>query len=206
MTQESPVIRYEDAAEQRTVTGWACKQCGRFWNQDEHMARYCCCTEGPCEECGARRDRHNRLCEDCRKKKDAEVLRQRIADAEDITDTNYAEMVFVEELDDGENGAFFASAQDAAEAIRDAYFDDDESPRPEWAFACDPQHYALDVDEMIENLCSDGYEDMESNQTIPKSLRKAVDHFNKINAKWLTAWHPDYSRKIRIPELKEKLC
>lgn len=93
--------------------------------------------------------------------------------------------------------------EDAAEAIRDAYCGVDEAP-PEWAFACDPQHFALDVDDMIENLCSDGYEDMESNQTIPKSLRKAVDHFNKINAKWLVAWHADFTRKIRIPKLKDE--
>src|SRR3990167_1706427 len=48
---EAKPIRYEDNAEQRTVTGWCCKTCNRWWDKDEHMARYCCSTERQCE-CG----------------------------------------------------------------------------------------------------------------------------------------------------------
>lgn len=48
------VIRYEDHAERRTgIEGWVCTRCGRYWGDDEHMARYCCSNDFPCE-CGAR--------------------------------------------------------------------------------------------------------------------------------------------------------
>jgi hypothetical protein len=46
------VIQYEQAAEVKDVRGWVCKTCRRFWGIEEHMARYCCCTERPCETSG----------------------------------------------------------------------------------------------------------------------------------------------------------
>lgn len=59
-------LRYEDAAEQQTVTGWCCKKCSRFWGKDEHMARYCCSTSQPCDkECGRRTTKGHRWCEEC---------------------------------------------------------------------------------------------------------------------------------------------
>lgn len=74
MTATKPTIRYEDAAEHKTVslTGFWCRTCGRFWDNDEHMARYCCATDFPCE-CGARIDGHRARCEACRQKHADEV-------------------------------------------------------------------------------------------------------------------------------------
>lgn len=47
-------VRYEDAAEMRTgISGWCCKTCGRFWGDDEHMARLCHATVRPCRTCDA---------------------------------------------------------------------------------------------------------------------------------------------------------
>lgn len=73
-TEAKPEVRYEDAAELRTgISGWCCKACGRFWGADEHMARYCCATNMPCE-CGARIEpRHWTHCEACREKRRDEV-------------------------------------------------------------------------------------------------------------------------------------
>lgn len=64
-------IRSEDAAEQVSVTGWACKKCKRFWGEDEHMARYCCSTTFPCE-CGKRYGKNRCRCEECQQKQDHE--------------------------------------------------------------------------------------------------------------------------------------
>jgi hypothetical protein len=64
-------IRYEDAAERRTVEGWTCKKCRRWWGDDEHMARWCCSTDQPCA-CGGRRDKTYTLCGACRQRKDDE--------------------------------------------------------------------------------------------------------------------------------------
>lgn len=62
-TERSP----EDAAEQRTTTGWCCKHCNRFWGKNEHMARYCCSTHSYCE-CGAKATKGWSKCDSCRDK------------------------------------------------------------------------------------------------------------------------------------------
>lgn len=67
-------LPYAEAAEIRTVEGWACKTCGRFWGdrQDsEHAARYCCAKQIPCSLCGKLRDRMS-FCRECQDKKDQE--------------------------------------------------------------------------------------------------------------------------------------
>ena len=64
-------IRYEDAAERRTVEGWVCKACRRWWGEDEHMARWCCSTDQPCA-CGNRRTKHYTVCDSCREKAELE--------------------------------------------------------------------------------------------------------------------------------------
>ncbi|MFA5056524.1 MAG: hypothetical protein WC485_00285 [Opitutaceae bacterium] len=74
MKTPDTVIRYEDNAEQATVTGWICKTCKRWYGYDDsakHMASYCCCTTRPCE-CGGRVDKHYVKCDACRAKADTE--------------------------------------------------------------------------------------------------------------------------------------
>lgn len=66
-----PTIRYEDAAELRTVPGWVCRTCHRFYGDDEHLARWCCATDLPCD-CGKRRGKTWTLCEDCRSERQRE--------------------------------------------------------------------------------------------------------------------------------------
>jgi len=71
--KETKVIRYEDNAEMRTVTGWVCKTCSRWYGYDDdarHMASYCCCTERPCE-CGGRAEKSYIKCDECRRKSDS---------------------------------------------------------------------------------------------------------------------------------------
>lgn len=47
-----PWHAWPDAAEKKTVEGWACKTCRRWWGADERMARWCCATDLPCDRCG----------------------------------------------------------------------------------------------------------------------------------------------------------
>jgi hypothetical protein len=71
---ETKVVQYEDAAEIVTgISGWVCKTCRRYWAEDEHMARYCCSTEMPCETkgCAGRRRTHGIIyCDACSAKQD----------------------------------------------------------------------------------------------------------------------------------------
>lgn len=79
-TTEKPVVRFEDAAEQVTVTGWACKICKLFCGNDqmaEHSARWCCATDLPCA-CGGRNTRKGyTCCEECRRKRNDEQWAKR---------------------------------------------------------------------------------------------------------------------------------
>jgi len=61
-------VPYEEAAEVRTVTGWVCKHCGRYYGNNEHAARWCCRKDRPCETCGGRTDRSYIKCDSCREK------------------------------------------------------------------------------------------------------------------------------------------
>ncbi len=64
-------MRYEDAAEHRTsIAGWVCKKCERYYGDNEHAARYCCCESRPCttEGCENRRQKSWISCASCRHK------------------------------------------------------------------------------------------------------------------------------------------
>lgn len=74
MSNEQITRRYEDQAEERTVTGWVCKTCNRWYgygDDGKHMASYCCCTDRPCE-CGGRAEKSYIKCPACREKADTE--------------------------------------------------------------------------------------------------------------------------------------
>ena len=64
-------LPYEESAETVTVTGWSCKTCKRWWADNEHMARWCCASDLPCD-CGGRREKHYTCCVVCRAKRDFE--------------------------------------------------------------------------------------------------------------------------------------
>lgn len=61
---DGEIVRWEDAAETVTITGWKCKKCGMFYGDDERAARYCCHTDAPCK-CGNRKQRHMVYCGEC---------------------------------------------------------------------------------------------------------------------------------------------
>lgn len=77
MAKEAKSIPYETNAELRTVEGWCCKTCGKYWGKGEsgeRAAKYCCCTDRLCERCGKARtrDRHYLNCAGCEALRDAE--------------------------------------------------------------------------------------------------------------------------------------
>lgn len=72
-------LPYEEAAEQVTLTGWACKTCGHFWRKDEHMARYCCAKDMACE-CGARIRKSEGSCWGCRSRDKAVLWHKLVAE------------------------------------------------------------------------------------------------------------------------------
>ena len=61
----------DEAAKQITVTGWVSRD-GRFYGDDERLARYAGCTHRKCEECDNTVTRDRIICDSCvTKKRDA---------------------------------------------------------------------------------------------------------------------------------------
>lgn len=64
----SKTLPYEQSAERMTgISGWVCKTCRRFFGDDEHLARYCCAKDLPCDKegCKNRKERGYTVCEPC---------------------------------------------------------------------------------------------------------------------------------------------
>jgi len=139
-------------------------------------------------------------CKLCRDKADAKRReeraisdRKRLENAQDVTDS-YDGPVYIDGYSGDWGEGFFSSV----EAVHD-YLDHLEIvDLPEFAFCCESRIERLDLDFVIENLCSDGYEDMENRLTIPESLKAAVAEFNELNRDDLTVWNTDYKRKVRL--------
>lgn len=66
MSGEPMVLSTSDeAASIKTVTGWVDRH-GRFWGDDERIARYSGCTHVECSECGKATIKHHTKCDECK--------------------------------------------------------------------------------------------------------------------------------------------
>jgi len=72
MNKEPKTVLYDspEAASVQTVTGWVDRH-GRFWGNDEHMARWCGATHEKCPKCGAVKGMRS-YCEPCHKAAETE--------------------------------------------------------------------------------------------------------------------------------------
>lgn len=68
-TKTKKVIMFDspEAAQLRTVTGWVSSD-GRFYGDDERIARYAGCTHRKCERCEAVIPKSQIICDSCRRK------------------------------------------------------------------------------------------------------------------------------------------
>jgi len=200
--------------ERHEPTGiWCCGKCRRLtlsplWtigNDSEpkstREAAELCCTTPKCKTCGSEFDPSHSQRVECgkceaerRTLERARAVAGRISKADDATG-NYDGPLYMEDSGGGDWGEGFFSSM---EALLD-YLEYHDGDRPQWVFACTPQDCKLDIDDMVEQLTSDGYEDMADNIHIPASLREAVEEFNRVNETALRLWNTDYKRKIRVP-------
>lgn len=167
-----------------------------------------CCRPPVCNTCHKefkpRYSNQVHECSDCERtrlniERSARLLK-RLETAEDVTGT-YDGPIYIEGSNGGDMGEGFYSLADYAVE----YFDEEDETDGSfgWAFACKSRAEKLDINDCIENLCSDGYEDMEYHLTIPQSLNDAIDEFNRVNEQALTIYETDYKRKVRLlPHVK----
>lgn len=166
---------------------YVCGRCRYTCSSLEHAER--CCK---CSFCGEPTEAKGRVYHhECWRKDHDERWAQRLADAEEVP---YEGGFVYTEAGGGQDG--FHSDMDS---LLDYLADEAEVDRPEFVFACKSHHKAMGIGDILEQLCCDGYEDMEDYLTVPESLGKAVEEFNEKNRTALTVWDYDLKRKHRVP-------
>ena len=93
------------------------------------------------------------------------------------------------------------------QVLRVDWLEDEEIPASEWpekAFCCKATPLAvLDVDQIVEGMRDDMFEDFEDHLSGLRELQAALDVFAEAN-KDVVAWHVDYKRAVLIPKQEDK--
>ena len=184
--KKTQLLNYEDAAEYRTnvvMVGWVCKTCGRFWKDDEDMARYCCCASMPCASCGGRTDKRYTLCGKCRAEKKAREEQEMFDKAEKVTE--WDGLVF-----DGN------TYYDNIEALSDAYYDDG-VVKPKYVWCCQNVPIKIDIHRILDDLLSDYDPRYEINLVGAEKLCNAVEEFNCANF-YSGIYEVDYTKAVLL--------
>lgn len=200
---------------------WCCGKCKKLtlsplWNygrpdneKNTRESAESCCRTPTCETCGSEFGRYDNgsECQKCRDlrwdRERKEKYLKRLEAATDVT-AEYAGPILCEEYQGGGDwGDYFSSVGaflDWAENHSEFYTEDGDLviPGEIWVFACYSRVSALNLSDVLENLCDDGYEDMIDHLDVPQSLKDAFDEFNKKNEQALTQWEVDYSKKVLI--------
>ncbi|OQA34014.1 MAG: hypothetical protein BWY57_00811 [Betaproteobacteria bacterium ADurb.Bin341] len=159
---ENKVIHYDssEAASIKTVTGWV-SSCGRFWGDDEHMARYDGCTHVSCKKCGTSIPvRGVAICDACRAVIDAEKWAAMPLAEWNGTDPLYSEVIDQYTSDVGQINDYCAENGISIEDLR--------------LVICTP-NFANEID-ANEHFCDDLPEDSE----VPADLEAAVNALNAV--------------------------
>lgn len=192
---------------------WCCSECkslslgrrddGQLRNSREAAEE--CCTAPLCRFCEKPiedwKTRHGmpQWHNECRNERDRQREIERLNEAIEMTD--YAGFVYSDDIS-GYREGFFDDISDLLDHMDCDHVDDETGeplPRPEFVFCCTPERHYVDVDRIIEDATSDGYEDMADNLQGVSELRAAVDAFNELNKVAMTSYHPDYKHKVRVP-------
>lgn len=173
---------------------WFCSEC-KIVKRTEAEAEKCC-TPRECQSCGiplAKERRAYLVCERCWDCERAKKHHERLDKAQEV-DPSESVMFMVEEFSCHDDGWFHG-----LDEIIDYGFDEDPDCRPEFAFCSKAEQRSIDLGDILERVCEDGYEDMGENLFDTKELQEAIDRFNERNKECLKVYNVDYTRKVRIP-------
>ena len=189
---------YEDNAKQVTVTGWACKHCGRFHGNVEiskHLASYCCCDDWPCKtkNCKGRAKKGYDICYECRHDATNKFHNNKLNDAMLIEhDNNPIYDYFTDKIYDNVD-SYIEEMEDEGDTISEYVF----STKKKQILTHLPNIYDLINDVLCDLGIEDGV-DVNDFKGIDK-LKEAFIKFKEINND-LVYYDPDFSRKIKINE------
>lgn len=182
MVNEKKIIMREsdEAASVKTVTGWVSSD-GRWWGDDENIARYAGCTHQLCE-CGQVVDKHTTRCNSCRRKdEDARF------DALETKIWNGEEPIVLDH-----NDRYFFDAQD----LLDYCYDEGVQPQDLRLRICEPQ-YGREIDDsyFCDELAEDG--------DVPDAIMEAMGVLNQaIKDSGPLSWYPSKYAAVIPDEYK----
>jgi len=161
--KEQKVVMYEsdEAASIQTVTGWVDRN-GRFWGQDEHMARYCGSTHRICDknpEHGIRAS--NSYCEKCWE----EIRQEKFSGLERKVWTGEPLVIF-------DDDTYFFDA----ESLVDHCWENNVLPSELKLLICTPNYpREIDMNDHCEEIIPDGGD----HHDIPEAIWLAAEALNK---------------------------
>ncbi len=188
---KNPKLPYEESAEYLTnIKGWVCKVCKRYFGENEHLARFCCATDMPCD-CGNRKEKHYSMCSSCRNKLADEKYLNREAKVWDGV-----KMIYSEATD-----KYFFDVDSILEYLYDCeeYEEYEECEN----FTKLIQKQAIDLKLVICEPVKKPYFDMQEflEDALPEDYDLDCDDINRIVNKWIEdqgtlAWYPGKYRLL----------
>jgi hypothetical protein len=197
---------YHEAAAHWMVSGWVCKNCGRFFGdkpESERLARFCCTHQALClaTGCGQLTEPNYTMCQPHLNLAQAFREKERFDKAEHIPMDQWDGPVFLK----GFGSEFFETVGefvDEWEGERGGYDEDDKeilttvAPAYVYAAKAEPMVECA-ADSLFEQVSENAYDEWDGRLNGVKELEAAVERFNLANAS-LKVWHPDYSRAILL--------
>ncbi len=175
---------------------FACGICGTVQascarqSEHSHLDRDCaerCCT---CRVCGKQTALYQSAHPECWEK-------ERVANNKNLLETA-AKLETWDGwvcFDDADGDGFFPSIKALCEWLDNQGA---EFPRPEFVFVCEPSHFHLDLEMILEDELESHHETVKEGLSGYDDLRRAVDAFNALNQN-LCTYYPDNARAVRVP-------
>lgn len=160
-----------------------CGECDYIKNSKQFA--YDCCRQFVCEKCDKDTYQYQSLCSSCRDKANMDAR-------EEIPSEGFEGPVYCEGSD-----RWFESYDEAIEHFQDLV-GDEESYIPEFVLPAEKVRVPnIDAEDILENFCSDLFEDAQDHLNGTEELEAAIKKFNEAN-NTVFQWEQIPKKKIRL--------
>ena len=141
-------------------------------------------------------ERYYENCEECRRAENRRKEAERLEKAEIVS--GYDGWIYTDAVNGTQDG-FFESVSDLVEWCEENDGEDGEAIAiPEFAYCCnDKPPQRVDIDDVLEQMFTDSFEDAQDHAVETEPLRVALDTFWRANMH-IVSYCPDYKRKVRV--------
>lgn len=173
---------------------WYCDKCHLVKRTKEEAEQ--CCRPRHCDSCGCEVDRFITTCGVCQRQKVLQRDLDALEKAELVEDWDgwvWHPMIL------GYHDGYCSSPDEMRDYIAD--LDEDEAVEAkhvEFAFCCKSRQLKADLEDLLQHLDDEGWEEMTEHASGIEDLEAAIDKFNDRNKDTFTVWEVDMKRKVRL--------